>query len=89
MNFKETKNIELKETYTSSFLKTVSAFSTYGTGEVIFGVNDKGDVVGVDKLEQVKLSIENSIRDNIAPLPEYILESVEVDSVQRIVLTIR
>ena len=88
MNFKETKYIELKETYTSSFLKTVSAFSTYGTGEVIFGVNNEGVVVGVDKPEQIKLSIENSIRDNIEPLPEYVLESVVIDKKVVVKLTV-
>ena len=33
---KETSNLELKENFSKSFLKTVSAFANYEGGEIIF-----------------------------------------------------
>ena len=43
---RETKILEFKETITNTFLKTVSAFSNYNGGTILFGVNDDGNVKG-------------------------------------------
>lgn len=43
----ESPHIEFKSEFTKGFLKTVSAFANYDGGEILFGVNDDGDVVGV------------------------------------------
>ena len=40
----ETRTVEFKETITNTFLKTVSAFSNYDGGEIIFGIDDNGNV---------------------------------------------
>ena len=58
---RESRNIEFKEKLTDSFLKTVSAFSNYEGGCIYFGVNDKGDEVGVDNPQKLCLDIENKI----------------------------
>lgn len=45
---KESRNLEFKEMIQSNtFLKTVSAFANYGTGRIIFGINDDGLVKGI------------------------------------------
>ena len=44
---RETKNLEFKETITSTFLKTVSAFSNYDGGTILFGVDDDGNIKGL------------------------------------------
>ena len=41
---------------------------------VIFGVADDGRVVGIEKLNETCLAIENKINDSIAPAPNYTLE---------------
>ena len=41
---KESKTLEFKESITKSFLKTVSAFSNYDGGEIIFGIDDDGNI---------------------------------------------
>ena len=41
---RETRILEFKETITNTFLKTVSAFSNYNGGTIIFGVDDNGNV---------------------------------------------
>ena len=39
----ETRILEFKETITNTFLKTVSAFSNYNGGTILFGVDDNGN----------------------------------------------
>ena len=41
---RETRIVEFKETITNTFLKTVSAFSNYDGGTILFGVDDDGNV---------------------------------------------
>ena len=40
VNMRETRILEFKETITNTFLKTVSAFSNYDGGTILFGVDD-------------------------------------------------
>lgn len=71
---RETRTIEFKEAITNSFLKTVSAFSNYDGGVILFGMDDNGNVKGLSDVKQTCLDIENKINDNISPQPDYILE---------------
>lgn len=84
---RETKTLEFKETITNTFLKTVSAFSNYNGGTILFGVDDDGNVKGLPDVKQACLSIENKINDSIAPQPNYILETQNND--QTIRLTVK
>ena len=43
---REKYDLEFKEKITKTFLKTVSAFSNYNDGKIIFGINDDGDPIG-------------------------------------------
>ena len=71
---RETRMLEFKETITNTFLKTVSAFSNYDGGVVLFGIDDNGNIKGVSDVEQACLDIENKINDSISPQPDYTLE---------------
>ena len=68
---RETKNLEFKEIISKSYLKTVSAFANYNDGQIIFGVRDDGNVVGLNDLQEQALNIENQINDSISPQPNY------------------
>ncbi len=70
---RESSVLEFKELVTSSFLKTVSAFANYGGGEILFGINDDGQTVGVEDTQEACLSIENKINDSLSPAPDYSL----------------
>ena len=70
---RESKRLEYKEAVSNSFLKTVSAYANYGTGEIVFGIMDDGSVKGIGNPKAVCLDIENRINDSIAPVPEYTL----------------
>ncbi len=76
----ESKYIEYKQSYTSSFLKTVSAYANYHDGIIIFGVNDKGETTGVDNPEATRLQIENAINDGLDPVPYVEIEKVILES---------
>ena len=41
-DMRETRILEFKETITNTFLKTVSAFSNYDGGTIVFGIDDDG-----------------------------------------------
>ena len=69
---RETRILEFKETVTNTFLKTVSAFSNYDGGEILFGVDD-GNIKGLSDVKQACLDIENKINDSISPQPNYTL----------------
>lgn len=71
---KETKQLEFKETITNTFLKTVSAYANYEGGDIVFGVNDNGIIIGLDEITQKCLDIENKINDSITPQPNYELK---------------
>ena len=47
ITMRETRILEFKETITNTFLKTVSAFSNYNGGMILFGVDDDGNVKGL------------------------------------------
>ena len=74
ITMRETRILEFKETITNTFLKTVSAFSNYNGGTILFGVDDNGNVKGLPDVKQACLDIENKINDSILPQPNYTLE---------------
>ncbi len=69
ITMRETRILEFKETITNTFLKTVSAFSNYNGGTILFGVDDNGNVKG---LPDVSIPIEISILfgNSEHPFPE-------------------
>ena len=68
-------------------MKTVSAFSNYNGGTILFGVDDDGNVKGLSDVKQACLDIENKINDSVSPQPNYTLEIQNND--QTIKLTIK
>lgn len=78
---KESRALEYKSEVTNSFLKTVSAFSNFGTGIILFGIADDGSVLGMDNPDQKCLDIENKINDSISPKPDYSLSINRLNNV--------
>lgn len=71
----ESKEVEYKREYSKTLLKTVSAFSNYNDGLIVVGISDKGEVVGVSGINDLKEQIENAIYDSILPNPYYEMET--------------
>ena len=84
---RETRILEFKETITNTFLKTVSAFSNYDGGTILFGIDDDGNVKGLPDVRQACLDIENKINDSISPQPNYTLEIQNNDQMIKLTVT--
>ncbi len=67
----ENKTTEFKEKVSNQFLKTVSAYANYGSGQIIFGVSDNGEYIGFENIQKTILDIENKINDSINPSPDF------------------
>ena len=64
----ENNRIEFKAQLTPHLEREVVAFLNYVGGGVIYiGINNKGEVVGVENSDQLQLQIKDRIKNNIAP----------------------
>ncbi len=82
---RETYNLEFKEKISNSFLKTVVAYSNYTGGKILFGVNDNGKEVGIDRPIDAMLDIENMINDSIKPQVTYSLDFLDKSIIELLV----
>ena len=86
MKTKENYNLEFKVEVSRTFLKTVSAYSNYNDGEIIFGIDDHGNLVGLENAKEESLRIENMINDSIVPIPNFTIKVKEEEGSKTIVL---
>ena len=56
---------DYKEMFTERIINTVCAFANTEGGTVLVGVNDDGDVVGVENPDKIRLQIDNLIEDKM------------------------
>lgn len=70
---RETSNLEFKVNIDNGFQKTVSAFANFGTGTVVFGIEDKtGAVIGLEgDLFDLCLRLEQKINTTMMPVPRF------------------
>lgn len=66
MNF-ETENIEFKSGFTEAIYKEVIAFANTGGGVLYIGIDNDGNAVGLDHVDDEYTRITNGIRDAILP----------------------
>lgn len=85
---REKYDLEFKEKFSKTFLKTVSAFSNYNDGRIIFGITDHGDIMGIEVTDEECLKIENMINDSLDPVPDYKLEIKNLEGKQVIILDV-
>lgn len=89
MGVREGFNLELKKEITKTFLKTVSAYANYNDGKIIFGISDKGEINGIEDVDDECLRIENMINDSIDPVPDFRIDIEELEDKITIVLNIK
>ncbi len=66
MNF-ETENIEFKQQFTEDLYKEVIAFANTDGGVIYIGINNNGEAVGIDNVDENYTRITNGIRDAVMP----------------------
>lgn len=67
MRMHESETIELKEIYTSDFKKEVAAFVNTNGGIIYMGVQDNGEIIGLENPDFTIRQISNTLRDSIRP----------------------
>lgn len=66
----ESESVELKEKYTENIVREIVSFLNTNGGTIYIGINDNGDVVGVDKVDEVLRKISDVITTQIEPNPQ-------------------
>ena len=67
MTYVESEFLELKREMTSDLAKEIVAFANTKGGKIIIGVEDSGDVVGVDDAKKICEGLSSYIKDTINP----------------------
>lgn len=91
MNFIESHRVEHKQSLTDTFEKEVVAFLNYHEGGIIYiGVDKDGKIVGCQNPDETQLKIKDKLKHNISPsclgLFEVILETIEEQSIIKIII---
>lgn len=66
----ENQNIEYKESWRDEYLKWICGFANAHGGRLLVGVNDKGQVIGVENPKKLIEDIPNKVRDVMGILVE-------------------
>jgi len=72
----ETQNIEYKPSWRDEYLKVIVAFANKDGGELIVGVDDNGNPIGVKKSKKLLEDIPNKIRNKLGLIPSVKIEKV-------------
>ena len=69
-HYVESEKVELKAKYTDNICKEIVAFLNADGGQIFVGVDDNGNVVGVDKIDETLKKISDVITMQIEPNPQ-------------------
>ena len=90
MIFVESEVVELKSKIVSDICKEIIAFANTKGGTLYIGIEDDGNVVGIEDCDRVTLQLTNMIRDSIKPdITMFVrYETLSVDDKNIIVVTL-
>ena len=60
---KESQNIEWKESWHEKYFKWICGFANASGGKLLIGINDAGEIVGIDNAPKLLEDIPNQVRD--------------------------
>ena len=82
----ESERIEYKSQMTDDIYKEVIAFANTDGGVIYLGVDDKGNPIGIDNVDETYTRLTNGIRDAIAPdvtmFVRYVLQDNKVIQIE-------
>lgn len=89
--FTETEIVELKLEVVDDICKEVTAFANTKGGTIYVGVQNDGEVIGVENADKVILRINNMIRDSIKPDVTMFVgyETKQIDEKQIVAVTVQ
>ena len=87
MNF-ETENIEFKSGFTEEIYKEVIAFANTDGGVLYIGIDNDGNAVGLNNVDDEYTRITNGIRDAILPdVTMFVKYTIQENKVVRITIS--
>ena len=82
----ESERIEYKFQMIDDIYKEVIAFANTDGGVIYFGIDDKGNLIGIDNVDETYTRLTNGIRDAIAPdvtmFVRYVLQDNKVIQIE-------
>ncbi len=75
MVYIESEVLELKAKFADTICKEIVAFLNTNGGDIIIGVDDNGNVVGLNNIDETSKKISDMITDQIEPNPQAIISS--------------
>ena len=63
LQINESQNIEFKQTWKDDYIKWLSAFGNTDGGKLYIGVDDDGEIKGIDNAKKLLEDIPNKVRD--------------------------
>ncbi len=66
----ESQNIEFKTNWRDEYLKVICAFANTDGGELIIGIDDRGEPVGVKNSKKLLENIPNKVKDILGIMPK-------------------
>lgn len=74
MTFVESEKVELKSKYTETIARSVVAFLNTEGGQIFIGVDDQGNIVGVQNVDETLQKLSDLITCQIEPTPQEIID---------------
>ena len=63
LQINESQNIEFKQSWRDEYIKWLSAFGNTDGGKLYIGVDDDGEIKGIDNAKKLLEDIPNKVRD--------------------------
>jgi len=63
LHINESQNIEFKQSWRDEYIKWISAFGNSDGGKLYIGVNDEGEIIGIENAKKLLEDIPNKIKD--------------------------
>ena len=82
----ETESLELKESLNETFYKTISAFANTKGGVILLGVNNQGNIVGIESSTKFLEDLTNRIVNKLSLYPE--IETINIKDRRVIVVRV-
>lgn len=75
MKYIESEVLELKTKFSDTICKDIVAFLNTNGGDLIIGIDDNGNVVGVNSIDETSKKVSDIITDQIEPNPQNLITS--------------
>jgi ATP-dependent DNA helicase RecG len=63
LQVKENQNIEFKQSWRDEYIKWICGFANAKGGKIYIGINDSGEIVGINNAKKLLDDIPNKVRD--------------------------